>query len=111
MIILHLNFNAFLYCFGVEMQEIVVIHQGDVGNSSLFTRLFLPYHENFKIFNVFEFLYSLVFKSIPQIFSKVNLRHWGQSCILKEFLVLIMIFKEKMKKMKKYHSFKIMMNI
>jgi len=74
-------------------------------------RLFLPYHENFKIFNVFEFLYSLVFKSIPQIFSKVNLRHWGQSCILKEFLVLIMIFKEKMKKMKKYHSFKIMMNI
>jgi hypothetical protein len=39
MIILHLNFNAFLYCFGVEMQEIVIIHQGDVGNSSLFTKV------------------------------------------------------------------------
>jgi hypothetical protein len=39
MIILHLNFNAFLYFYGVEMQEIVIIHQGDVGNSSLFTKV------------------------------------------------------------------------
>jgi hypothetical protein len=101
MIILHLSFNTFLYCFGVKMQEIVIIHKGDLVIVHYSPRLFLPYDEKFENFNVFKFLYSLILERHSTNIFKSKFKALGTSLHFSIFFCPNNYFQRKKEKKKK----------